>query len=110
MTTSQPLFTPTADGQAYDIQPAGVLLILADMVYGPQDDPQWTGGPKTEAMIGTMLAAARAGGYTQTDILHTLLVRGERSKRLELMARAACAAAGNDRLGRIFDDAMKRQR
>jgi hypothetical protein len=102
MTTSQPLFTPTADGQAYDIAPAGVLLILADMVYGPQDDPQWTGGPKTEAMIGAMLAAARAGGYTQTDILHTLLVRGERSKRLELMARAACAAAGNDRIAALF--------
>jgi hypothetical protein len=32
-------------------------------------------------MIQAMLAAARAGGYAQTDILHTLLVRGERSKR-----------------------------
>lgn len=105
---TKPLFTPTADGTAYDIQPAGVLLILADMVYGPQDDPEWTGGPKTEVMIQAMLAAARAGGYAQTDILHTLLVRGERSKRLELMARAACASAGNDRLGRIFDDARKR--
>ena len=29
------LFHPSADGQAYDIVPAGVLLILADMVYGP---------------------------------------------------------------------------
>ena len=107
MTTSQPLFTPTADGQAYDIAPAGVLLILADMVYGPQDDPQWTGGPKTETMILAMLAAARAGCYTQTDILHTLLVRGERSKRLELMARAACAAAGNDRIAALFESMPK---
>ena len=106
MTT--PLFTPTADGQSYDIAPAGVLLILADMVYGPQDDPDWTGGPKTEAMIQAMLAAARAGGYAQTDILHTLLVRRERSKRLELMARAACAAAGNERL-KMFFDSMGRQ-
>ena len=102
MTTSQPLFTPTADGQAYDIAPAGVLLILADMVYGPQDDPAWTGRAKTEAMIQAMLAAARVGGYPQTDILHTLLVRGERSKRIENMARAACAAAGNDRLAALF--------
>lgn len=107
MSTSPPLFTPTADGQAYDIQPAGVLLILADMVYGPQDDPEWTGGQKTEAMIQAILAAARAGGYAQTDILHTLLVRGERSKRLEMMARAACAAAGNARLGVIFEDMQK---
>ena len=29
-----------ANGDGYDIQPAGVLLILADMVYGPQDNPQ----------------------------------------------------------------------
>lgn len=105
-----PLFTPTADDQAYDIQPAGVLLILADMVYGPQDDPEWTGGPKTEAMIHAMLAAARAGGYAQTDILHTLLVRGERSKRIELMARAACAAAGNQRLKMLFDSMGRAQK
>lgn len=105
-----PLFTPTADDQAYDIQPAGVLLILADMVYGPQDDPEWTGGPKTEAMIDAMLAAARAGGYAQTDILHTLLVRGERSKRIELMARAACAAAGNQRLKMLFDSMGRAQK
>ena len=107
MTTSQPLFTPTADGQAYDVQPAGVLLILSDMVYGPQDDPTWTGGPKTEAVIQVMLAAARAGGYTQTDILHTLLVRGERSMRVQDMARAACEAAGAERMNAIFDDMRK---
>jgi len=100
-----PLFTPNDDG--YDIQPAGVLLILARMVYGPQDDPAWMSGSKTESMIQTMLAAARTGGYTQTDILHTLLVRGERSKRVMGMARAACAAAGNDRMGVIFDDMRK---
>ena len=107
MNTLQPLFTPKADEQAYDIQPAGVLLILADMVYGPQDDPAWTGGPKTEAMIQAILAAARAGCYTQTDILHTLLVRGERSQSLELMAHAACAAAGNDRLAALFESMRK---
>ena len=107
MTKPQPLFTPTPDGQAYDMQPAGVLLILAAMVYGPQDDPEWTGRPKTEAMIQAMLAAARAGGYTQTDILHTLLVRGARSKRLALMALDACDAAGNDRLEALFGSLRK---
>lgn len=103
MTT--PLFTPNGDG--YNVQSAGVLLILADMVYGPQDDPEWTGGPKTEAVIESFLTAASAGGYTQTDILHTLLVRGERSKRIQDMARAACTAAGNDRIGTIFEDMRK---
>lgn len=109
MNTPQPLFTPTADGEAYDIQPAGVLLLLADLVYGPQDDPGWRGGPKAEAMIQDMLTAARAGGYTKTDILHTLLVRGEHSNRVELMARAACAAVGNDRLATVFEQARRRK-
>lgn len=66
-----------------------MLLILADMFYRSQDDPEWTGGPKTEAMIQAMLAAARAGCHAETDILYTQLVRGERSKRHEVMARAA---------------------
>jgi hypothetical protein len=103
MTT--PLVTPNGDG--YDIQPAGVMLILADMVYGPQDDPEWTGGTKTEAAIQDMLGAARAGGYIQTDILHTLLVRGERSMRIHDMARAACAAAGPQSIQAISDDMRK---
>lgn len=104
MTTSEPLFTPTADGQAYDIQPAGVLLLLAEMVYCSQDDPALKGGQKVEAMIQAFLTAACAGGYTQIDILHTLLVRGERSERLQQMARAACAAAGNDRIAVLFEN------
>lgn len=79
-----------------------MLLILADVVYGPQEDPAWTGRPKTKAIVEAMLAAARAGGYTQTDVLHTLLVRRERSRRVENMARAACAAAGSGRLAAIF--------
>ena len=107
MTTSQPLFTPTADGSAYDIQPAGVLLLLASMVYGPQDDPEWTGGPKTEAMIQAVLAGAREGGYTQVDVLHTLLVRGESSQRIQEMARNACAAAGSERICKIFEAMRK---
>ena len=61
MNTPKPLFTLTAEGNTYEVQPAGVLLILADMVYGPQDDPAWTGRVKTEAMVQAMLAAARAG-------------------------------------------------
>ena len=105
MTTPQIRFTPNGDG--YDIHPAGVLLILASMVYGRQDDPAWTDGPKTEAIVERMLSAARTGGYTQTDILHTLLVSGENSKRVQDMARAACDAAGNERIREIFDSLRK---
>ena len=66
-----------ADGQAHDIKRAG---------------------QKAVSTIKAMLAAAFAGGYTQSDIHHTQLVRDERSKRLGLMARASCAAAANGRL------------
>jgi hypothetical protein len=98
MNTEQPLYTLAEGGEHYDISPAGVLLLTAGLAYGPQDDPGWTGKPKAEAMTLDILSAARAGGYTQTDILHTLLVRNERSKRVVGMARAACAAAGSDRI------------
>ena len=106
--TTQPLYTPTADRTAYDIQPAGVLLLLADAVYGEdRNDATATGQACAENMILAILAAARAGGYTQTDILQTIIVRGERSKRIQGMARAACTAAGNERLSAIFDSMRK---
>ena len=99
-------FTPNSDG--YDIQPAGVLLLLADTIYGDgRNDSTPTGQARADKMIDAMLSAARAGGYKQTDILQTLLVRGERSKRIQDMARAACDAAGNDRLKVIFDSMRK---
>lgn len=98
-----PLFKPTKDGQAYDIAPAGVLLVLADTVYGDGRQGSTPAGiARADRMINAMLSAARAGGFTQCDILHTLIVRGERSERVEDMARAACTAAGNDRIGAIF--------
>jgi len=100
--TKQPLFTFAADGTICNIQPAGLLLIMADLVYEPHADPAWTGKPRTKFMIESLLSAARASGYTQTDILQTLLARGNRSQRVQDLARAACAAVGSDRIGEIF--------
>ena len=105
------LCTHTADGTAYDITSAGVLLILADTVYGNgQHGSTSAGRQRAENMLFAMLKAARAGGYTQTVILHTLLVRGEASQRIQDMARAACAEAGIDRAKAILDDVRKGQR
>jgi hypothetical protein len=103
MTTSQPLFTPTPDGAAYDIQPAGVLLILADTVYGDQGESTPAGRARGMAMIDAILTAARADGFAQCDILATLLSKNEVSHRVKAMAVQACAAAGNEAIGRIFD-------
>ncbi len=75
---------------------------MADLVYEPHDDPAWTGELKTKFMIESVLAAAHAGGYTQVDILHTLLMQGDRSERVQDMARAACAAAGPEQVKEIL--------
>ena len=105
--TTQPLFTPTADGTAYNIQPAGVLL-LANVVYGDPVDTPPAGRARAKAVVDAILAAAQVGGYKQCDILHTLLARDESSARIQLMARDACSAAGDLAIGQIFN-AMRTQ-
>lgn len=97
MTTSPALFTPNGDG--YDIQPAGVLMLLAGEVYGSEPSKQ---SPKLKSIIGMFLSAARTGGFQQVDILETLLARGEVSHRVKDMAVAACNAAGPDAIDKIF--------
>ena len=99
--TEQPLFTPTADGTAYDIQPAGVLILLASEIH---ENPSLHKNGRIQGHIDAMLTAARAGGFTQCDILATLLARGEVSHRVKAIAVQACAAAGNEALGKLFDN------
>jgi len=100
MTATPSLFTPNGDG--FDIQPAGVLLILADTVYNNPQDSSATGRARAKTMMDAILSAARAGGFKQGDILATMLARGEVTHRLKDMAVAACKAAGPDAIGRIF--------
>ena len=97
--TDKPLFIPTADGTAYDIQPAGVLILLAAEIH---ENPGLHKNGRLQGHIDAMLTAARAGGFAQGDILATLLARGEVSHRVKAMAVQACAAAGTKALGRIF--------
>ena len=101
--SNTPLFKPTPDGTAYDIQPAGVLIILASYVYDPEFDMSDNGKAGLKHHIDSMLAAARVGGFTQSDILATLLSKNEVSHRVKAMAMQACEAAGNEAIGRIFN-------
>lgn len=99
----QPTYTPTADGQAFDLNATAVLLILADTAYGEgRHDTPPTGQAKAAKTVADMLAAATAGGYPQSDILESLLARGEASKRVTAMCADAMAAAGNERIGAVF--------
>lgn len=100
----KPTATLTPDGQAYDLNPTAVLLILADTAHGEgRHDTPPAGQARAAKTVADMLAAATAGGYRQADILETLLTRGELSKRVTGMCAAAMAAAGNERIRAIFE-------
>jgi len=101
MTTNTPLFTPNGDG--YDITMPGLLLILADTVYGDgRNDSTPTGVARAMETLAAIFKAAREGGFTQGDVLMTLLARGEVSQRVKNMATQACNAAGDARLSVIL--------
>jgi hypothetical protein len=88
----QEVFKPNGDG--FDITPAGVLLLAAETVYGDPGDSTPEGRRHAQALLDEMMAAARAGGYAQCDILLTLVASGKLSRRLVVMAQEACDAAG----------------
>lgn len=103
-TNTTPLFKLRPDGDCYDIQPAGVILILADMVYGPDSaSTPPTGRARAMEALAAIFKASSAGGFTQGDVLMTLLSRNEVSHRVKAMAVQACEAAGNERMGVIFE-------
>ena len=99
-----PLFTPTPGSSAHAVRIPFMLVILADAVYGAgraYTTPSKQASAK--ATLEALLSAARAGGYQQADILQTLLAKGEVSQRVKDMAVQACAAAGSEAIGRMFN-------
>lgn len=96
-----PLFIPTADG--YDLTAPGVLLVLADQLYGADREHMSKAGfIRISESMAELFRAASTGGFTQGDILLTLLCRGENSNRVQDMARAACDAAGDKAITQFF--------
>lgn len=76
------------------------MILLASEIH---ENPGLHKNGRLQGHVDAMLRAARAGGFTQSDILATLLARGEVSHRVNAMAVLACAAAGNEALGKLFD-------
>jgi hypothetical protein len=97
---TQQIFKPNGDG--FDISPAGVLLIAAGTVYGDPSETTPQGMSNARALIDELLDAAVAGGYTQGDILRTLLARNQPTPRVMAMAQAACDAAGDIAIRDVF--------
>lgn len=98
MPNNQPLFTPNPDCPegGYLISMPGLLLMMGTYAYAPDDDITPQGRAKATDALGRILKAARAGGFTQGDLLETMMARGEVSARVKEMACAAVAAAGNE--------------
>lgn len=101
--TKQPLFKqdPSDLVGGYLLSPAGVLLLAGGAAYGADDEITPQGRANAKAALARILSAARAGGFTQSDVLDTLFARGEVSKRVRDMASTAVEAAGSAALREI---------
>ena len=97
------MFTPNGDG--YDVSPAGAFVLCAATVYGDPAESTPAGIRNARTMLDAVLSAARAGGYTQGDVLHTLLARNKVDRRTMEMAQAACDAAGAARMAVVMRNA-----
>lgn len=94
--------TLSPDGGHYELTPPAVLLMVADVAYGDPSEATPAGIARAQTMVDAMLHAAHEGGFKQCDILKTLLVNGEHSRRVRGMARSACEVIGSDAMLELF--------
>ena len=94
----QPLYTPNPDcpDDGYLLSPAGVLLMVGSYAHEGDDEISPSGRARALDALRRILSAARAGGFTQGQILETMMARGEVSARVKELAHAAIDAAGAD--------------
>ena len=74
----------------------GVLALVGATAYEADDAVTPQGRANAKYALARILSAARAGGFTQGDLLDTLFSNGEISHRLRDMVYAAVDAAGNE--------------
>ena len=102
----EPLFRPDpARPGEFLVSMPGLLLLAAGSAY-EADDSEVTpeGRAVGQRTVASILSAARAGGFTQGELLETLLARGEVSHRVKELAVAAVAAAGKDAMLAVVAD------
>jgi hypothetical protein len=94
--TTQPMFTPSSnsDGGDFAVTPADVLMMAACIAHGPRRLSTPEGRRIASELIDKMLAAANTAGYTQCDILRTLMKREPTTARVAAMIGTACNIAG----------------
>ena len=97
--TKQPMFKqdPNDHEGGYLVSLPGALLMIGSAAHETDDNEITPAGrAKAQRTLARILSAARAGGFTQGDLLDTLLANGEVSVRVHELAHAAVDAAGNE--------------
>ena len=94
----QPLYTnnPDCTDGGYLLSPAAVLMMVGSYAHEGDDEISPSGRARAQDALRRILSAARAGGFTQSQILETMMARGEVSARVKELAHAAIDAAGAD--------------
>ncbi|WP_373989443.1 hypothetical protein [Duganella sp. BuS-21] len=95
------------NGEPANLGGPEILVICGDILrcngdVGDDEPVPLEGMQFAREAVAGILAAARAGGYKQCDILETLLLCGDLTPRIGAMARDACAAAGVPALRELF--------
>lgn len=81
------------DGEPY-ISGAGVLLLSANALHGKNVPVTSDGKRRAQSTIDALLSAARAGGFTQSDVLETLLSTDRDAERTVDLAIIAVDCIG----------------
>lgn len=104
--TKQPLFKQNPDDAegGYLLSPAAVLLLVGTMAHEPDGEISGQGRRNALDALARLLGAARAGGFTQGQVLETMFANGEISRRVKALAQAAVDAAGADAMAAILTD------
>lgn len=100
--------TTYRNGEPANLGGPEILVICGDILrcngdVGDDEPVPPEGMQFARDAVAGILAAARAGGYTQCGILETLLLKGDMTPRIGMMAKDACAAAGMPALRQLFE-------
>jgi len=108
--TKQPMFKqdPNDRDGGYLLSMAGVLALMGATAYEADDAVTPKGRANAKYGLARILSAARAGGFTQGDLLDTLFSNGEVSERLRDMVHAAVDAAGNQAMLEVVASLQER--
>ena len=87
---------PNDSEGGYLLSMPGLLALVGATAYGADDAVTPQGRANAKYALARILSAARAGGFTQGDVLETMLARGKVTVKAKELAHAAIDAAGTD--------------